>query len=1556
MKVVRKVRFSVLIIVILAGYQWLTAAYLMDIPVQVNQPNGTVIDCFASGDEYHNWLHDTDGYTIIQSPDTGYYTYAIQSGDTVTASGLIVGIDDPSVSGLTPGINISQAEYQQKRASFPVQETRNAHTTGTINNIVIFIHFTGQSEFNENISVYNGWFNSNPSSLKNYFIEASYGQLTVNSFFYPPATNDHVVSWMSPYPREYYLPYSTSNTNGYHNIAEWQSREHDLLRSAVNAVSDQIPDNLNIDANNDGKVDNVVFITRGPVSAWSTLLWPHRWQLDTGSPVMLNNKRVYDYNLQIQEHLPYNNVGVLCHEFCHTLGFPDLYNYDNLGWQIVGPWDVMGRTINPPSHMGAHMKWKYGHWIQSIPEISAHDHTYTLNPLTSPNNNAYRINSPNTNDEYFIVEYRDLNGTFEGSLTDLDYTPGMLIYRINTNAGDGNAHGTPEVYIYRRQSHNTASYSSQTGRTEINMTTDPAPLLSDGSDGGLQINGVGPAGSTISFRLGPPPAKIHGHIASASLPDNVNITDLLVTLRRTDTHRVVSQTRPYWFQAIEYDLYADPGNYYIEYEIFNPSASKLAYPIQSGNIPVEADTWINDITLPEVNLTFIAYNIHNVRVSSNVANPYFKDIMTALQRIQTAVNSGYNGTTVTLDVFPGDYYWPDNNYGYEYLFDYENTNNSALSLIIRGSSALNNPTNIEPRSNQFRFRINRTNILFQNITFSRVMNQDDYYIRFYEQSGSSYSFTGCFFGREEYSEYPGSSMFFDAVSNISLDNCRFKYNKNNGLGVLRFTDCTDVSITGSIFDSNSAKFGGAIHVNECDDVNISDCSFSSNYSSDNNYESIEDGTEGGAIYIYGSQNIDIENNLFVNNRASGGGGPLFMGNCSMFSIVGNMFKDNYNDHLGLDFQGSFSFTLDQCQIDETKKISNNIIKAVNNPSEDSHSILLGSGNTGNLKISNFVFDIDHPQGHVDDNHDFLSYSDVNVLFNNCVFDTGSEAVRFVTPANSTITVSNSLFSNVPQGVTSLLNTHCNIDDMGLDEDYRPIWNTAMKSPCIDNGNPDTNGDGETWLTDHGDRDADGTQMDIGAIPLIDGHIHRFHSLTSDKVRYISIPGVVNYPESGEQNLLYHVFHEFRGNGLFETYSPVLEQIRWMYNNDNGIATPNQIPEHYVHSQNGYKVTLTENAQDLLIQYQGYFPNNPMNKGMFIQDLDRYTQNHYILPPGGNSPVDSNTGIPYREIYLGYYLSESLKPFDALNPIMDNVTAILAEDWAMVRLPIFGYSPEPGDEPSDAYTDTWLGCVPTGGREITINPGEMVVVRYIGSDPIEFKLGGDNPNPPFTDPYYREMATHFEYEEQPEYIPIFLSIDLNQFEDGDKPLEVAVFIDEECKGAAVIKEGEVQLNAYITNVEDPTEELKNLEFRMFFPGKAANAHVLDYSVFNKQSGRFESRKISVSECKDFLQIRLGKTEEPPLPSVTKLLGNYPNPFNPETTISFDLAEQCPVTIEVFNIKGQKVRTLVRDSYAPGHHSVVWNGTDAKGGTVSSGVYFYRMITPSNTLIHKMLLMK
>jgi len=94
----------------------------------------------------------------------------------------------------------------------------------------------------------------------------------------------------------------------------------------------------------------------------------------------------------------------------------------------------------------------------------------------------------------------------------------------------------------------------------------------------------------------------------------------------------------------------------------------------------------------------------------------------------------------------------------------------------------------------------------------------------------------------------------------------------------------------------------------------------------------------------------------------------------------------------------------------------------------------------------------------------------------------------------------------------------------------------------------------------------------------------------------------------------------------------------------------------------------------------------------------------------------------------------------------------------------------------------------------------------------------------------------------------------------------------------------------------------------------------------------------------------------LPTVTVLKANYPNPFNPSTTIAFDIAQAGNVSIEVYNIKGQKVKTLVDGDYGVGRHSVVWNGDDASGRNVGSGIYFYRMTTSGYSSIQKMLLMK
>ncbi len=93
-----------------------------------------------------------------------------------------------------------------------------------------------------------------------------------------------------------------------------------------------------------------------------------------------------------------------------------------------------------------------------------------------------------------------------------------------------------------------------------------------------------------------------------------------------------------------------------------------------------------------------------------------------------------------------------------------------------------------------------------------------------------------------------------------------------------------------------------------------------------------------------------------------------------------------------------------------------------------------------------------------------------------------------------------------------------------------------------------------------------------------------------------------------------------------------------------------------------------------------------------------------------------------------------------------------------------------------------------------------------------------------------------------------------------------------------------------------------------------------------------------------------------PLITKLEGNYPNPFNPETVIRFSLKEAAPVRITIYNVKGQAIRQLVQDNLAAGNHRVIWNGKDNNGRSVSSGVYLYRMETPAYSRTLKMMLMK
>ena len=483
------------------------------LPHKVTQPDGTVIACFVSGDEFFNWIHDKDGYSIIRGKD-GYYYYAMKADDKIIASEHRVNSMLPSAAGLEKWVKISKDEYakKRKRLEIPVKgDAVKAPHTGTFNNLVIYIRFSGESEIATTRSTYDNKLNKQKTpSLKSYFKEVSYEQLTIESTHYPfcsePLTTN--ASYEDPHTRGYFQPYNaTSNPIGYANDTQARLREHQLLVDAINwiNVNDPVPAGINIDMDDDGSVDNICFMINGQSDAWSDLLWAHRWALWSFT-AYINGKTVWDYTFQ-----PENQVSVttLCHEMFHALGAPDLYHYDDGGLNLdpVGYWDIMEHG---KGHMGAYMKWKYAdkNWIDTIPLITTPG-TYTLNPLTSSTNNCYKILSPNSTKEFFIVEYRTKDGYFESNLPG----EGLLVYRINKdyrgNAGFDNEYVFDEVYIYRPRGGpttdgqvNSANFSLDVGRTVINDGTDPNCFLHNNSPGGLSISSVTTGGETISFYVG----------------------------------------------------------------------------------------------------------------------------------------------------------------------------------------------------------------------------------------------------------------------------------------------------------------------------------------------------------------------------------------------------------------------------------------------------------------------------------------------------------------------------------------------------------------------------------------------------------------------------------------------------------------------------------------------------------------------------------------------------------------------------------------------------------------------------------------------------------------------------------------------------------------------------------------------------------------------------------------------------------------------------------------------------------------------------------------------
>ena len=271
-------RHLILTILLALGLSAL-AAPLKNVEVRLTQPDGQVIHCYASGDEFYNYLHDANGFTIVQG-EGGYYYYATLNADgKVVPSTYVVNSVDPASVGLQPYVKISEKEYYARRHERerhiqpPQSKGGKELNQGRYNNLVVFIRFAGDTYHSSTFSTVEKMFNGagyEDNSLHNYYHHTSYNQLDLWSYFYPEPDGQTILSYEDIYPKEYYQPYHpTANPIGYQD-GETADREFSMLERAIAYIEDMVPDTLDLDYNNDGRVDNVVFVIKGEPGEWAS--------------------------------------------------------------------------------------------------------------------------------------------------------------------------------------------------------------------------------------------------------------------------------------------------------------------------------------------------------------------------------------------------------------------------------------------------------------------------------------------------------------------------------------------------------------------------------------------------------------------------------------------------------------------------------------------------------------------------------------------------------------------------------------------------------------------------------------------------------------------------------------------------------------------------------------------------------------------------------------------------------------------------------------------------------------------------------------------------------------------------------------------------------------------------------------------------------------------------------------------------------------------------------------------------------------------------------------
>lgn len=390
-----------------------------------------------------------------------------------------------------------------------------------LTNLAIFIRFADDLEFTESLEPINQMFNDSTPyniSVYNYYNTMTYGKINFHTVYTNNIQNNIIISYQDIMPRAYYQPYSDTNQGGYppQTMGITNPRETELLTRVVRYVDSLhlVDANINLDGNNDGKIDNISFIIKGDVGGWNDLLWPHmNFFGPEALDLSINGKHPKAYNFEFSNSGPYFTASVFSHEMAHSLGVPDFYHYFYTNDLMpVGLWDQMSH--NNLQQISTIIKYKFLGVVDEPIEITENGH-YVLNSNTSSDHqNCYFIRSTIDPDQWFTFEYRNCDDFMEN-------TPksGVIIGRWYDNVDLDNMYDSgngyfdffekPHTYwIFRPNSDidtingsiNLASFGRNNNTRSFGPTTNPHPFLTDGTpETSFEITNIHFSGDQASF-------------------------------------------------------------------------------------------------------------------------------------------------------------------------------------------------------------------------------------------------------------------------------------------------------------------------------------------------------------------------------------------------------------------------------------------------------------------------------------------------------------------------------------------------------------------------------------------------------------------------------------------------------------------------------------------------------------------------------------------------------------------------------------------------------------------------------------------------------------------------------------------------------------------------------------------------------------------------------------------------------------------------------------------------------------------------------------------------